>query len=55
MINYKIFANGKIYIGKDLTDSINYLDSANNELIEKDYTREEKKGFYNKKRNIMGI
>ncbi len=43
---YKItYPNGKIYIGKDLTDSINYFGSANNELIEKDYTREEKRDF----------
>ncbi|WP_346937335.1 GIY-YIG nuclease family protein [Clostridium sp.] len=43
---YKItYSNGKIYIGKDLTDSINYFGSANNELIEKDYTREEKRDF----------
>ncbi len=43
---YKItYPNGKIYIGKDLTDSINYFGSANNDLIEKDYTREEKRDF----------
>ena len=38
---YKItYPNGKIYIGKDLTDSINYFGSANRKLIEKDFTRE---------------
>lgn len=43
---YKItYPNGKIYIGKDLTDSINYFGSANNDLIEKDYIREEKRDF----------
>lgn len=43
---YKItYPNGKIYIEKDLTDSINYFGSANNQLIEKDYTREEKRDF----------
>lgn len=43
---YKIiYPNGKIYIGKDLTDSINYFGSANNDLIEKDFTREEKRDF----------
>ena len=43
---YKItYPNGKIYIGKDLTDSINYFGSANNALIEKDFTREEKRDF----------
>ena len=43
---YKItYPNGKIYIGKDLTDNINYFGSANSDLIEKDFTREEKKDF----------
>lgn len=43
---YKIiYPNNKIYIGKD-TDSINYFGSASNELIERDFTREEKKKFY---------
>ncbi len=43
---YKItYPNGKIYIGKDLTDSINYFGSANNSLIEKDFTREQKRDF----------
>lgn len=43
---YKItYPNGNIYIGKDLTDSINYFGSANNKLIEKDFTREEKRNF----------
>jgi hypothetical protein len=43
---YKItYPNEKIYVGKDLTDSINYFGSASNKLIEKDFTREEKKDF----------
>lgn len=43
---YKItYPNGKIYIGKDLTDSINYFGSANNALIEADFNREEKRDF----------
>ncbi len=38
---YKItYPNGKIYIGKDLTNNINYFGSANSELIAKDFTRE---------------
>jgi hypothetical protein len=36
---------GKIYIGKDLTDSINYFGSASSALIEKDFTREQRKDF----------
>ena len=40
---YKIsYPNGKIYIGKDLTDSINYFGSANSKLIEKDFTKEQR-------------
>lgn len=43
---YKItYPNGKIYIGKDLTDSINYFGSANSELIALDFTREERRIF----------
>jgi len=43
---YKItYPNGKIYIGKDLTDSINYFGSASSELIAKDFTREERRDF----------
>jgi hypothetical protein len=34
---YKItYPNGKIYIGQDLTDSINYFGSANHSHIAKD-------------------
>ena len=39
------YPNGKIYIGKDLTDSINYFGSANSELIEADFTREQRGDF----------
>ncbi|MDP1727263.1 MAG: GIY-YIG nuclease family protein [Bacteroidota bacterium] len=43
---YKItYPNGKIYIGKDLVDSINYFGSAVSKLIEKDFTREKRKDF----------
>ena len=43
---YKItYPNGKIYIGKDLTDSINYFGSAMHSLIAKDFTREQRKDF----------
>lgn len=43
---YKItYPNGKIYIGQDRTDSINYFGSANNVLIEKDFTREQRRDF----------
>jgi len=43
---YKItYPNGKIYVGKDLTDSINYFGSADSKLIEKDFTREQRRDF----------
>ena len=43
---YKItYPNGKFYIGQDLTDSINYFGSANNKVIEQDFTREERRNF----------
>ena len=47
---YKItYPNQKIYIGKDLTDSINYFGSASDELIEKDFTREQRRDFFIRK------
>lgn len=43
---YKItYPNGKIYIGKDLTNTLNYFGSACSQLIEKDFTEEEQKDF----------
>ncbi len=43
---YKItYPNGKIYIGKDLTDSINYFGSADSKLIEKDFNREQRRNL----------
>ena len=43
---YRIsYPNGKIYIGQDRTDSINYFGSANGSLIEQDFTEEERADF----------
>ena len=43
---YKItYPNGKIYVGSDVTDSINYFGSANDELIAKDFSRKERRIF----------
>ncbi|WP_319506972.1 hypothetical protein [uncultured Methanolobus sp.] len=43
---YKItYPNGKIYIGQDGTDDIRYFGSPNREIIEKDFTREQKSDF----------
>ena len=45
-IIYKItYPNGKIYIGQDRTDSINYFGSAQSKLIAKDFTREQRRIF----------
>lgn len=45
-IIYKItYPNGKIYVGSDITDSINYFGSADSSLIEKDFTREQRRDF----------
>jgi hypothetical protein len=43
---YKItYPNGKIYIGKDLTNTLTYFGSPNNDLIEQDFTSEQRKDF----------
>ena len=43
---YKItYPNGKIYVGMDLTDTINYFGTADSKLIERDFTREQRRDF----------
>ena len=43
---YKItYPNGKIYIGQDRTDTLNYFGSADSKLIEQDFTPEQLKDF----------
>lgn len=38
---YRItYSNGKIYVGQDRTNSINYFGSASDELITRDFTWE---------------
>ncbi len=45
-IIYKItYPNGKIYVGKDLTDSINYFGSAQSKNIADDFTRDQRRSF----------
>ncbi|WP_340264907.1 GIY-YIG nuclease family protein [Sphingobium mellinum] len=39
------YPNGKIYIGQDVTDSINYFGSASSAMIARDFTREERRSF----------
>jgi hypothetical protein len=51
---YKItYPNGKIYIGQDLTDTLNYFGSANSKLIEKDFTREQRRDFTIRKEILL--
>jgi hypothetical protein len=43
---YKItYPNGKIYIGKDITDTITYFGSVDHRQIAADFTREERRNF----------
>jgi hypothetical protein len=43
---YKItYPNGKIYIGQDRTDSINYFGSADSDLIARDFSDAERRDF----------
>ena len=43
---YKIrYPYNKIYIGKDLTNSINYFGSANSGIIAKDFSKSERQNF----------
>src|SRR5438309_624062 len=43
---YKItYPNGKIYVGQEVTDSINYFGSASSALIAIDFTREQRRDF----------
>ena len=43
---YKItYPNGKIYIGKDLTNTLNYFGSADSKLIENDFTELQRSDF----------
>jgi len=39
------YPNGKIYIGQDRTDDINYFGSADSKLIAADFTREQRRSF----------
>jgi hypothetical protein len=43
---YKVtYPNNKIYVGQDITDSINYFGSASSALIAKDFTRDQRRDF----------
>lgn len=50
---YKItYPNGKIYVGKDVTDNINYFGSADANLIAADFTREQRRDFTVRKETL---
>jgi hypothetical protein len=50
---YKLtYPNGKIYIGKDLTDTISYFGSADGRLIAKDFIEEQRRDFVVRKEII---
>ena len=43
---YRItYPNGKIYVGQDRTNSINYFGSASSELISRDFTHQQRQSF----------
>ncbi len=43
---YKItYPNGKIYVGKDLTGTFRYFGSPNSEILENDFSENEKEKF----------
>ena len=45
-IIYKItYPNGKIYVGKDLTNTITYFGSVDSDLVAKDFTSEQRKNL----------
>ncbi|MCB1522287.1 MAG: GIY-YIG nuclease family protein [Hyphomicrobiaceae bacterium] len=46
IVIYKItYPNGKIYIGHDRTDNINYFGSLDPSIIARDFTREQRRVF----------
>lgn len=51
---YKItYPNGKIYVGKDLTNTLTYFGSVNSEIVEQDFSEEEKKDFSIRKEILL--
>jgi hypothetical protein len=43
---YRItYPNGKIYVGQDITNSINYFGSASSKLIARDFVCEQRRSF----------
>ncbi len=43
---YKVtYPNGKIYVGMDLLDDINYFGSVNSDIVAQDFTPEQRRDF----------
>lgn len=43
---YRItFPNGKIYVGSDMTDTLTYFGSMNSDIVEDDFTVEQRASF----------
>lgn len=50
---YKItYPNGKIYIGKDLTNTLTYFGSVKSKILEKEFSKKQKRKFIIKKEVI---
>nr|WP_294841148.1 GIY-YIG nuclease family protein [uncultured Methylotenera sp.] len=53
-IIYKItYPNGKIYIGKDLTNTLTYFGSVNSEMVAQDFSEEQQRDFTVRKQVIF--
>ena len=53
-IIYKItYPNGKIYIGKDLTNTLTYFGSVNSELVAQDFSEKQQRDFTVRKQVIF--
>lgn len=51
---YKItYPNGKIYIGKGLTNTLTYFGSVNSELVAKDFSEDDMRDFWVRKQIIF--
>lgn len=52
---YKItYPNDKIYVGKDLTGTLNYFGSADSRIIEKDFSKKQLRDFIIRKEILWG-
>jgi hypothetical protein len=52
---YKItYPNGKIYVGQDRTNTLNYFGSVDSRLIEQDFTEDQRRDFTIRKEILWG-